>query len=721
MSAVRLLRVPLPARCSPEAALRALAADRLPFALTGRWAGGGALVGSEPLRVAGAGDDPFALLDDLPRVEGAAGAHRAALGDGDAAGAVGGGWFGWLGYGLGARVEQLAPAPPRPVAQPPFQLAYYDHVLRCDADQRWWFEALVAPAREQALQQRLAQLRERLDRAGAAAPALPALRFDVAGDGAAAHLAAVADCRERIAAGEIFQANICLRFEAAWPGGSVAELFATASERLQPAYGAAFPTPSGGIASLSPELFLRRRGRAVETAPIKGTIARAGAGGASAGDEGDAARAALLDSAKDHAEHVMIVDLMRNDLGRVCSYGSIAAARTPEAQAHPGLWHLVSRVSGTLRPQVGDGELLRATFPPGSVTGAPKVQAQQVISALESTARELYTGAIGYASPLAGLELNVAIRTFEAGGGRLWLGAGGGIVADSDPERELEECFVKARPLIAAIGATLAQPAAATPQPAPIAPAALPRPRRRPDPARGVFETLLVRDGVAQHADAHLARLAASVATLYGLALPHDLAARVAATAGTGGAPATARLRVVVAPDGAIDVVLAPDPARRLPVTLVPFTLPGGLGAHKWLDRDLLATLTHDARERSGDAEATPLLLDGGGNVLEAAWGDVVAIEGETVLTPPADGRILPGVTRALLLERARAAGSRVVEEPLAFARLAAADAIVLTSAAAGAVPARLHTSAAAQENGPHAPRSGAHGPELPVLLGLTD
>ena len=187
------------------------------------------------------------------------------------------------------------------------------------------------------------------------------------------------------------------------------------------------------------------------TAPIKGTIPRPDdAAGAAA------ALAALRASAKDAAEHVMIVDLMRNDLGRVCAYGSIRALRSPDAEAHPGLWHLVSRVRGRLRPEAGDAELLRATFPPGSVTGAPKVQALHVIAALEATGREVYTGAIGYASPVAGLELSVAIRTLEAHDGALWLGAGGGIVADSDPRRELEEALTKARPVAAAIGTTVA-------------------------------------------------------------------------------------------------------------------------------------------------------------------------------------------------------------------------------------------------------------------------
>jgi para-aminobenzoate synthetase/4-amino-4-deoxychorismate lyase len=147
---------------------------------------------------------------------------------------------------------------------------------------------------------------------------------------------------------------------------------------------------------------------------------------------------------------------MRNDIGRVCRYGTVHAPRTPDAEPHPGLWHLVSRVTGELRPDARDSDLLRATFPPGSVTGAPKVQAMHVIAKLERAGREAYTGGMGYVSPVAGLELNVAIRTLELRDGHLWLGAGGGIVADSDPERELEEALVKARPIAAAIGTSVA-------------------------------------------------------------------------------------------------------------------------------------------------------------------------------------------------------------------------------------------------------------------------
>jgi para-aminobenzoate synthetase/4-amino-4-deoxychorismate lyase len=424
--------------------LAALEGEPYLCCLTGAWAGGGTIVASEPLRVADARDEPFALLDDLPAIDG-----RSVPPD-----AIGGGWFGWLGYRLAATVEQVPLTDARPVPLPDFHLAYYDHVVHQDRHGSWWFEALATPARWSDLEERLEHVRRRVvearfaaTTATAPAPAATPTPLRLERAVAAHHLQAVAACRERIAAGEIFQANICLRLDARYDGAASALLRGALERRAVPEYTAAFDTPQGGVVSLSPELFLRRQGRHVRSGPIKGTGNR----------PSDPALAAeslrrLRDSGKDAAEHVMIVDLMRNDIGRVCEYGSVTAPRRPTAEAHPGLWHLVTDVEGRLRAGVGNAELLRATFPPGSVTGAPKVQSLIVIAELEVSGREVYTGAIGYASPLAGLELNVAIRTLELADGHLWLGVGGGIVAESDPRAELEEALIKARPVAGAIG-----------------------------------------------------------------------------------------------------------------------------------------------------------------------------------------------------------------------------------------------------------------------------
>ena len=643
---------------TPGEMLQVVKSDPWPFALVGSWAGGGAILGSVPLLVADPDADPFAVLDALPTLT-----HPP-----DGGTPVGGGWFGWLGYRLGRRVERLPEGPNRPVPLPEFHLAYYDHVLRLDADGRWWFETLVSPGRRRVLSARLAELRERLtagppppdrERPGQDAGPPP---FRVAGGRRSAHLSAVQECRERIAAGEIFQANICLRLETGWDG-TVMELFDHALGHVQPPFGAVFQTPWGGIASLSPELFLRRRGDVVTAGPIKGTIRREG-------DETVAARARamLRASAKDAAEHVMIVDLMRNDLGRVCAYGSVQAPPAPQAQAHPGLWHLVSYVQGRLRPGVSDRELLRATFPPGSVTGAPKVQAMKVIADLETTGREVYTGAIGFVSPLAGLEMSVAIRTFELREGRLWLGAGGGIVADSDPELEFAEALTKGAPLIAAIGSRISDAA-------------------EPDPARGVFETLLVRDGDVQALELHLRRLAGAVRDLYRRRLPDDLAACIRAAAGELSGAHRVRVRAIPEPRlGGLKVELETEPfdpeTALVPLELAPVAISGGFGPYKWCDRGLL--------DGAGTGDSVPLIVDDGDQLLEAAWANVWIIEGRRIVTPRADGRLLAGVTREMLLALAPALGLIASTDSISMARARRADGVFLTSSLRHAIAAAL-------------------------------
>jgi para-aminobenzoate synthetase component 1 len=191
------------------------------------------------------------------------------------------------------------------------------------------------------------------------------------------------------------------------------------------------------VASASPERFLFRAGRHVESRPIKGTASTS---------------AGFLP--KDRAENVMIVDLVRNDLGRVCEYGSIEVPELCAVEAHPGLYHLVSTVRGVLRPDAGWPELIEATFPPGSVTGAPKLAALDLIAKLEPVPRGPYCGAVGWVDADAGTgDLNVAIRTFWMEGGELHLGTGGGITWDSTSAGEWHETELKARRLLSVVSA----------------------------------------------------------------------------------------------------------------------------------------------------------------------------------------------------------------------------------------------------------------------------
>jgi para-aminobenzoate synthetase component 1 len=204
------------------------------------------------------------------------------------------------------------------------------------------------------------------------------------------------------------------------------------------------------VISASPERFVRRRGRRIETRPIKGTRPRG-----RSRDEDSALAAELRASAKDRAENVMIVDLARNDLGRIARYGSVRVRRLCALERHPGVHHLVSVVDAEPAAGVGPAEIVRAAFPPGSVTGAPKIRAMEIIEELEPVRRGVYCGSIGWISPAGDLDLSVTIRTFVACGGELSLHVGGAVVADSDPAQEWQETMDKAARLLAAAGGEL--------------------------------------------------------------------------------------------------------------------------------------------------------------------------------------------------------------------------------------------------------------------------
>ncbi|HLL15531.1 MAG TPA: aminodeoxychorismate synthase component I [Pyrinomonadaceae bacterium] len=271
----------------------------------------------------------------------------------------------------------------------------------------------------------------------------------------AEYAAAVRRIRERIYAGDIYQANLTQQFTCPLSAGDSAERVFLRLRREHPASFAAFlRRRADTVISASPERFLRvshgegEGARRVEAWPIKGTRAR----GATA-EEDARLRAELQRSVKDAAENVMIVDLLRNDLGRVCSYGTVEVGALCEVQEHPTLFHLVSKVRGLLRAEVSAGELLRATFPCGSITGAPKLRAMEIIDECERAPRGLSMGALGYFSFDGRIDLSVAIRTMTVRARRARFNVGGGIVAESDPEAEYEESLVKARALLRALGA----------------------------------------------------------------------------------------------------------------------------------------------------------------------------------------------------------------------------------------------------------------------------
>lgn len=251
-----------------------------------------------------------------------------------------------------------------------------------------------------------------------------------------------------LAAGDVFQVNLAQRLTCSWPGDGVG-LYGRLRGASPAPHGALFLRGGGrAIASISPETFLQATGREVVTRPIKGTRSR---GDDAATDA--AARDDLAASAKDRAENVMVVDMERNDLGRVCRPGSVRTTELLRTEAHPTVWQLVSTVGGTLREEVGWGGLLAATFPSGSITGTPKVRAMQVIEVLEPVRRSWYCGSLGWLGP-GSASLSVAIRTAILYDGHLDYAAGGGIVADSRPDDEIAESWAKAAAFLRAVGAS---------------------------------------------------------------------------------------------------------------------------------------------------------------------------------------------------------------------------------------------------------------------------
>jgi para-aminobenzoate synthetase component 1 len=259
------------------------------------------------------------------------------------------------------------------------------------------------------------------------------------------YMASIQRVLDHIAAGDIYQLNLSQRFSrplAAHPFDVFSSL-----RRVNPSfYGAYLNCDDHVVISSSPELFLRRRGDSIETRPIKGTRPRGETREADLEFEKE-----LLASEKEAAELAMIVDLERNDLGRICRYGAVEVVERRYVERLPTLLHTVATVRGRLRPDVQVVDILRATFPGGSISGCPKIRAIEIIDALEPNRRHVYTGAIGFIGFGGEMTLSVAIRTLLAVGGRIYYQVGGGIVADSIPEAEYTETLQKAAAIEAAI------------------------------------------------------------------------------------------------------------------------------------------------------------------------------------------------------------------------------------------------------------------------------
>ncbi len=393
-------------------------------------------------------DDPFSVLKTI--------LHHRKRGRPPEGIPFAGGAIGYFAYDLCHFIERLPATAADDLHLPEMYLGFYDSAIVFDQlEGRTW---LVGPETER---DRIAELQRVIGAAqsphatrrspdaarwDSSASAPPGFTCNFTRD---QYLDVIRRTKEYIAAGDIFQANISQRFSAPLSVPPF-ELYSRL-RTINPAPFAAFLNFDGiTVASASPERFLQVRAETVQTRPIKGTRPRG-----KTPEEDRALARELLASEKDRAELVMIVDLERNDLGRVCEIGTVKVPELFRLEEYATVYHLVSTVVGRLSPGRDVVDLLRATFPGGSITGAPKIRSMEIIDELEPTRRNVYTGAIGYIDDSGDMDLNIVIRTFIIANGMAHVQVGGGIVADSDPVLEYEETLHKGKALFRALEATL--------------------------------------------------------------------------------------------------------------------------------------------------------------------------------------------------------------------------------------------------------------------------
>lgn len=456
------------------------------------------------------------------------------------------------------------------------------------------------------------------------------------------YVLAVDRIKALISAGDCYQVNFTFPLDFTW-FGSPLDLYARLRARQPVRYGGFAGDARGGIVSLSPELFVERRGDRLLTRPMKGTAPP------------DAAPEALSESLKDRAENLMIVDLLRNDLGRIATPGSVRVDRLFGIEDYPTVRQMVSEISATVRG-CSFGDILAALFPCGSITGAPKVRAMQIIGELEPSARGLYTGAFGWLAPDGDCRLNVAIRTLElAPGGAGRMGVGSGIVADSDAVAEWRECGLKAAFL------------------------------RDCDPGLKLIETLRRENGSFPMWAGHLARLRASAAWF---GFPFDEQAVCRALAGL---PASGlwRVRLTLDKRGAIEVSSAPFDAAP-PAAALAWLADQAVDADDPLRRHkTTARAQYDAALASLPADGSVfdvVFLNRRGEVAEGARSNVFVERDGVLLTPPLASGALPGVLRAHLLASGRAREAVLTRDDLA-------EGFLLGNALRGLVPVALRST----------------------------
>jgi len=521
------------------------------------------------------------------------------------------------------------------------------------------------------------------------------------------YMQAVEAVREYIRRGHVYQVNMSQRFETGFQGDPYA-LFSRLFVANPAPFFSFLQAGDHQLACTSPERFVELRGRRVETRPIKGTRPRG-----RTPEEDEALRRDLETSFKDDSELSMIVDLLRNDIGKVCAAGSVRVLEHKRVEAYENVHHLVSVVEGILDAGMDAVDLVRATFPGGSITGCPKIRAMEVIDELEPVRRHVYTGSIGYIGFGGTLDLNIAIRTATIAGGRLVYSVGGGVVYDSDPADEYEETLHKGRTISNALERL--RPRDEAPPPTtdsvvrwawsdgkflPLSGIAVPVEEEGFAYGYGFFETLRVQDGRILRLDAHLRRFRRAwerflpgefpditwkdvidqVLERSGLSSGVS-AVKLLSAAGKPGSGSRGNRLLVTARPYVHRLHGIPGPGLRLSV--YPHGRQSPLFEHKTMNYMLQRDAANWAKARGAD-EA--ILLNADGTVSETNTANLIGrIGGRWVR--PFSTHVLPGTFEEALLAHLAAHGEEVVVRPLRLPELSSAEALFATNALMGIVP----------------------------------
>jgi para-aminobenzoate synthetase component 1 len=636
-------------------------------------------------------EDPFALLKRILQAYGIEGQES-----------PGPGLFGYFAYDLKDQTENLPRTSVDDLGLP--HLCLFAPSLLLVQDVRTGKSELIAPVRSVGGRDRLAEdlglFRSLAPGRGEAEHSFRgAVRGLRAGFTRASYERAVADIRSYIAAGHVYQVNMSQRFETDFRGdpyGLFLELF-----RDNPAPFFAYVNAGDHqVVSSSPERFLRLRGRSVETRPIKGTRPR----GATPQEDRDQA-GELASSPKDDAELSMIVDLMRNDLGRSCVPGSVRVQEHKRLEAYRNVFHLVSVVRGELEPGLDATDLLKNAFPGGSITGCPKIRAMEIIDELEPVRRHVYTGSIGYMGFSGDMDLSIAIRTATVLNGSLLYSVGGGVVYDSDPGEEFEETLHKGSSIRRALGSgasgedperTVWQDGVFVPPcEASVSPF---------DPGLaygfGLFETLRADRGRILRLDRHIERLNRSWRKL----MPHpppdlswdrilrellarnclldDVAAvKILATAGQRHRPPYRHRLVASAQPYAHRVRGRGEPGLRLQTAASPRQT--HLADHKTLNHLYYHLAGREAVSRGAD-EA--LVLNPDGSVSETNSANLLLASGPICIRPSSP-HVLPGVSAQAAAEILAGRGYEIIARPVYPEELFRCDVVLAVNSLMGAVP----------------------------------